>query len=107
MISFLGARSIANTIAGVAEPTRLRIVETLMHKPLAVGEIATALKIPMGNASHHLKVMRHAGILDHRKSGRSVIYSLSKDFVSDEARATLKMREWSLFFTQPSRVTES
>lgn len=76
MIAFADARSAAGVLAAVAEPTRLRILLLLARGPHHVGQLAKLLDIPMPNMSHHLGVMRQAGLLDHDKAGRRVVYGV-------------------------------
>lgn len=76
MIPFADAKTAAGLFAAVAEPTRLRILHRLAHGPHHVGQLAELLDVPMANMSHHLGVMRSAGVLDHDKAGRKVVYCL-------------------------------
>jgi DNA-binding transcriptional ArsR family regulator len=76
MTEFSDARKVAALLAAVAEPTRLRVLWQLARGPQNVGTLADLVKIPMVNMSHHLGVMRQAGILDDEKDGRKVIYKL-------------------------------
>jgi DNA-binding transcriptional ArsR family regulator len=76
MTEFSEARKVAILLAAVAEPTRLRVLWQLAKGPQHVGALADMVKIPMVNMSHHLGVMRQAGVLDDSKDGRRVIYKL-------------------------------
>ena len=76
MTDFPEARKVASLLAAVAEPTRLRVLWQLAKGPEHVGKLADLVKIPMVNMSHHLGVMRQAGLLDDEKDGRRVIYKL-------------------------------
>ena len=76
MIDRPTAKKIASLLAAVGEPTRMQVLLILAHGPRNVGQLADAVGIPMVNMSHHLGVMRTAGLLDHDKDGRRVIYSL-------------------------------
>ena len=76
MTEFSEARKVAALIAAVAEPTRLRVLWQLARGPEHVGRLAEVIDIPMVNMSHHLGVMRQAGVLDDAKDGRRVIYKL-------------------------------
>lgn len=79
MTEFPEARKVAALLAAVAEPTRLRVLWQLAKGPEHVGKLADLVKIPMVNMSHHLGVMRQAGVLDDEKDGRRVIYKLKAD----------------------------
>jgi len=76
MTEFPEARKVAALLAAVAEPTRLRVLWQLAKGPMHVGALADAVGIEMVNMSHHLGVMRQAGVLDDAKDGRRVIYKL-------------------------------
>lgn len=76
MIDTPTARKIAGLLNAVGEPTRMQVLLLLARGPRNVGQLADAVGIPMVNMSHHLGVMRTAGLLDHDKDGRRVIYSL-------------------------------
>ena len=69
-------RRTAAFLAAVGEPIRVRIVRFLADGPKNVTEIATAVGIPIVNASHHLGVMRAGGVATDEKDGRFVLYSL-------------------------------
>jgi DNA-binding transcriptional ArsR family regulator len=66
----------AELLAALAAPERLRIIRYLRDGPRNVTEIAEMLKTPVVNASHHLAVLRHAGLVRNEKQGRFVMYSL-------------------------------
>jgi DNA-binding transcriptional ArsR family regulator len=69
----------ARLLGALADPERLRIVQILRDGPHNVTEITTRLgpDSKMVNASHHLNVLRHAGLVEARKQGRFVYYSLA------------------------------
>mgnify|MGYP001579675281 CR=1 FL=1 len=62
----------------LSEPLRLHIVRTLLRSGTeAYGEeLARALKIPAYRLSRHLKVLKAAGLIQERRQGRWVYYSL-------------------------------
>ena len=76
MTEFVEARKVAALLAAVAEPTRLRVLWQLAKGPEHVGNLADLVGIKMVNMSHHLGVMRQAGVLEDEKDGRRVIYKL-------------------------------
>ena len=71
----------ARLLAALADASRLRIIQCLRDGPLTVGEIARAVDLAVVNASHHLGVLRQAGIVQDQKRGRFVIYQLHPDKV--------------------------
>jgi DNA-binding transcriptional ArsR family regulator len=76
MMDYREARAVAELLAAVAEPTRARIVWHLTRGPHHVGRIAELVGVPMVNASHHLGILRQAGLIEDEKDGRRVVYRL-------------------------------
>ena len=79
MTEFAEARKVAALLAAISEPTRLRVLWQLAKGPEHVGNLADIVHIKMVNMSHHLGVMRQAGVLEDEKDGRRVIYRLRPD----------------------------
>jgi DNA-binding transcriptional ArsR family regulator len=69
----------AERLKALAEPERLRIVEVLFAGERNVGDLAEELGDEMVKVSHHLKVLRNAGLVSKRKDGRFVVYTLHPD----------------------------
>src|SRR5580698_10618513 len=74
MMEFSNARKVAGMLAALAEPTRLQIAYHLASGPHHVSQLAELVGAPMVNMSHHLGVMRQAGLLEDEKQGRKVVY---------------------------------
>lgn len=74
----------AQLLAALAAPERLQIVRFLRLGPRNVTEIAEKLNTSVVNVSHHLGVLRHAGLLRNRKQGRYVLYSLAPGVLQTE-----------------------
>lgn len=77
--SQMDATQQARLLAAVADPSRLRIIQCLRSGPQTVGRIAEAVQLAVVNASHHLGVLRQAGIVQDHKRGRFVEYQLHPD----------------------------
>src|SRR5688572_28445312 len=76
MTEFSDALKVPALLTSVAEPTSLRVLWQLAKGPQHVGALAELIDIPTHNMSHHLGVMRQAGVLDDEKDGRKFIYKL-------------------------------
>jgi DNA-binding transcriptional ArsR family regulator len=63
-------------IAAVGEPTRLVIIRVLATGVKTVTELAQACNTEIVNASHHLGVMRAAGLVEAERDGRFMRYRL-------------------------------
>src|SRR5215212_8746954 len=60
----------------LGHPARVRILELLRDGDRSVGELQTALGLDSGGTSQHLTAMRRQGILESRRAGTSVFYSV-------------------------------
>lgn len=67
----------AKLCKALSNPKRLEIIATLRDRELSVGELADRLAIPIGNLSQHLNMMKGVGMLNARKAGNVVYYSLA------------------------------
>jgi ArsR family transcriptional regulator len=67
----------ADIIKSLADPTRLKIIYLLEHGELCVCEIMSALDKPQPTVSHHLNLLKNAGLLKWRKEGVWIHYKLS------------------------------
>ncbi len=89
------AKQCADMLSAIAEPNRIRIIECLRTGSKNVTELAKALNVEIVNVSHHLGVLRTAGLVQDEKNGRFVIYSLHpKIFVNDNNKATFLDLGW-------------
>jgi len=61
----------------LADPTRRRILELLKERDLAAGEIADAFAIGKPSISHHLNLLKAADLVESRRDGQNIIYSLN------------------------------
>jgi ArsR family transcriptional regulator len=61
---------------GLANPTRIAIVELLRGGELSAGQLIEKLGIEQANASQHLAVLRSKQIVVNRKVGNQVFYSI-------------------------------
>ena len=68
--------------SALANPLRLAIAHHLMHRPHSVSELHTCLGISQPLASHHLRILREAHVIDREHQGRTTIYRLKDDHIS-------------------------
>jgi DNA-binding transcriptional ArsR family regulator len=80
MMPYADARAMARMFSALGEPTRLKIASELLQRgPMFVSALAESVGVPIVNVSHHLGVMRQAGVLEDEKSGRQVLYRFRDD----------------------------
>ena len=66
----------ATTFEVLAEPTRRRIVELLLERSRAVGELVDLLGISQPGVSKHLRVLRDGGFVAVRRDAQRRFYEL-------------------------------
>lgn len=74
---------LASTLKVVAEPNRLKILCLLSSGEKCVCHIEKELSLSQNLVSHHLKVLKDAGLISRCKCGKWRHYSLNKQAVSD------------------------
>ncbi len=63
----------------LGEEMRLKIVELLLHGELCVCEIMEELGLSQPAVSHHMKILRQAGLVRDRREGKWIHYSLDQE----------------------------
>jgi DNA-binding transcriptional ArsR family regulator len=67
----------AEIFKAMAIPTRLAILKLLKEGELCVCEITSALAKPQSSTSHHLSILKSAGLIRERKEGKWSHYRIS------------------------------
>ena len=65
---------LARFFKALSEPTRLRVVLALTDECRPVSDIAHATGLPQPSVSHHLRILRDAGIARPDRKGNQVYY---------------------------------
>jgi ArsR family transcriptional regulator, arsenate/arsenite/antimonite-responsive transcriptional repressor len=65
-----------HTIRALGDPTRREILRALRTGDLTAGEIASRFPITGASISHHLGVLKEAGLVQAQREGRTIVYSL-------------------------------
>jgi DNA-binding transcriptional ArsR family regulator len=83
--------SCADILKVLADDTRLAVVRQLLNGPRRVGEINEELQVESTLLSHHLRVLREAGIVTGEREGKAVLYRLAPNVESKRRGATLEL----------------
>lgn len=59
-----------------ADPTRLKIINSLLLSELCVRDLTQVMQMTQPAVSHHLKHLRQLRLVRARRTGKSVFYSL-------------------------------
>ena len=70
----------------LADPSRRRILELLRAGSMTAGEIGEHFPFSAASLSHHLSVLKGAGLVRTERRGQNIVYSLDMT-VLDEALA--------------------
>ena len=87
-------------LKALADPNRLRIFDLLMRGDSCNCELNERLGLPSNLLSHHLSVLRKAGLINSRHDvvdGRWIYYSVDRDAVT-------RWRAWLNEFLDPARI---
>ena len=80
----LGERSIDQMsvfLKVMSDKTRLRILATLLDGSMCVMHISERLEMSQSAISHQLAILRKADLVRVKRSGKSVLYSISDEHV--------------------------
>lgn len=72
----------AKFFRGLAEPSRLAILEALLDGPRTVSELVAATGLSQPNASAHLACLRDCGLVVREARGRHAYYRLADERVA-------------------------
>lgn len=67
----------------LADPTRRRILDILKKGSRSAGEIGAAFEMTGASVSHHLSLLKAAGLVNSEKKGQQVIYTLDTTVLQD------------------------
>ncbi|MGI9103314.1 MAG: ArsR/SmtB family transcription factor [Terriglobales bacterium] len=72
-------REAENIFKGLADTTRLRIINLLLHGELCVCDIQRVLGASQPNVSRHLNYLKNSGLVLDRRNGPRMFYRLSQE----------------------------
>ena len=70
------AQHVADVLKAVAHPVRLQIIDALEHGEKCVGDLVERLEIPQAAVSQQLGLMKDKNVLQCRRDGTKVFYSM-------------------------------
>ncbi len=81
----------AQRLKVLADPTRLEVVRVLLDGPRHVGELNERVGVEQSLLSHHLRVLREAGLVTAERDGKAMQYQLAPDIRPDAERQALSL----------------
>lgn len=61
----------------LADPTRRRILELLAQGDMTAGEIAAQFSMTKPSVSHHLTILKSAGLISDQRNGQNIVYNVN------------------------------
>lgn len=80
-MSNMANRLVSSVFKALAHPTRVQIIKLLRNGEMCVCDILPNLDSEQSNTSQHLTVLKNQGIVESKKDGSKVIYSIKNNEV--------------------------
>jgi ArsR family transcriptional regulator len=77
------ADGIAGMLSCIAHPSRLMIICMLLKREMFVHELIEKLGTSKGNISQHLRVLADRGLIQKRRDGNRIFYSIKDPNLAD------------------------
>ncbi len=74
------------------DPTRRQILKLLKEKDLTAGQIAENFNISKPSISHHLEILKNAGLVSSTKQGQYIVYSLNTTVLDEIINFFLELK---------------
>lgn len=70
-----------------ADETRQKIMKLLCCRELCVSDLVTRLRnVSQPTVSHHLQILKQAGLVDTRRDGKQIYYTLRQEAIANCCR---------------------
>lgn len=88
-------RTFIRVMKALSDPNRVRVVKLLQGEELCVCEIQEVLGLAQSTVSKHMKIMEDAGLVEKKRQGTWMIYSLADGSESVFAKKMLtELSDW-------------
>lgn len=95
------------TFKALADGSRRRMLALLRDGDMAAGDIAAHFDMAFASVSHHLQVLRDAGLVLSRRDGQRIIYSLNTSVFQDALQHLLDIVPLAERDTRPAPSEQS
>lgn len=104
-MSNMGNQLLSNVFKALAHPTRIQIIKLLKDGEMCVCNILPNIDSEQSNTSQHLTILKNQGLVESKKDGSKVIYSIKNTEVYDmialaEAIILRQIEETKTLFTK-------
>ena len=85
------SNELTRSMQALADPTRRAILQLLNDGDLSAGEIAARFEITAPSISHHLSVLKGAGLVLAQRSGQNIIYRLNATVAQETLQQLMRL----------------
>ncbi len=80
----------ADVLKQLGDPSRLKIFWLLCHQEECVIDIASIVQMSSPAVSHHLRILKKAGLITSRREGKEVYYKASDTQIAQSLHLTME-----------------
>ncbi len=80
-----------DTFKALSDPSRREIIRLLRERNMTAGEIADHFDMTKPSISHHLSILKNAGLLTDERKGQNIIYALNTSVFEEVVRMLLDL----------------
>jgi len=78
---------LAKQLKALADAKRMQIIRLLGRRSICVCELESLVELTQPAVSHHLKILKEAGLVTDTRQGRWIFYSLNEDTYAEMLNA--------------------
>ena len=83
---------IAGTFKALSDSTRREILSLLASGSMTAGEIGERFSMTGATISHHLSVLKAAGLVSDEKRGKHILYELNTSMIDEVMRWAINLK---------------
>ncbi|MGD9569587.1 MAG: autorepressor SdpR family transcription factor [Sedimentibacter sp.] len=72
-----------DSFKALSDPTRRQIIELLRNGKMTAGDIVDQFQMTGASISHHLSILKNAGLVSDDKQGKYIYYELNLSVVEE------------------------
>lgn len=84
-------------IKALGDETRIEILEIIGKKEMNASDVAYKCTLTRSTISHHLQILKRAKILESRKEGKEIYYSLNMSTIKSLSQSLLGFVNFGFF----------
>lgn len=92
----------ADVLRALGDATRLAVLQALLEGPLHVNDLLKRVSVGQSLLSHHLKVLRDAGLVHAARDGKAVLYKVAPEIADTTPGQCLDLKCCQVVFSPVS-----